>query len=248
VAAHAGRPPGISAGRRKRLIRIADMYERGISDPYQIGAAFGITSIMAGEDLRVIRKEWLAENKQATLVKRAIAVKRVESLLREARNGFDRSRMDAEEIQYREQQQQCVACRGTGKKGADLESDEWCDTCEGEGEVRVGVTTTLRRGQPGDPRFLKVAHGCLAEINRLNGIYKQKVVMSNQFTIGGDVIHAQLGSASEAYLKAPMETLIEVKTALAKLYAIVKMKEMATIDGRVEHSEEEEVQDADDSD
>lgn len=244
MVVNVGQPGGVGPLRRKRLIRIADMYERGISDTFQIGAAFGITPMMVSKDLNVIRDEWLAENKLTVKTKRSIAVKRVESLLREARNGFDRSRMDAEEIQYREQQQQCVACRGTGKKGADLEGEEWCDVCRGEGEVRVGVTTTVRRGQPGDPRFLKVAHGCLAEINRLNGLYKAKNIQKNQFTIGGDVIQANLGSSSSAYFNAPMETIIEVKTALAKLYAIAKLHE--AVDGHVERREE--VDDGNDSD
>jgi len=233
---------GMTLRRRKRLIRMREMYLMGNENCYEMGAAFGVGYVTAHNDLTVIRNEMLKEDKITTKRKRNVASKRLIDTYREARLAFDRSRMDSEEIQYRERIEQCVGCKGTGMKNGETDGEEWCKVCQGEGEVRIGITTTTRRGQAGDPSCLRVAQSCLMEHNRINGLHPNAHRAGSKMTLEGKVIHAHLGSGDSRYLNASMDSIIDVKTAVAKLILEAKKREdgvSGVVEGKVVSREEE---------
>jgi len=224
------------------------MMERGIVNQHQIGAAFGVSHVTISLDMKRIREEWLEEDKSNAQTKRLVAVHRMLSLLRECRNGFDRSKQDSQEVHVRHRKERCQACSGTGMKDGKEDTGEWCEICDGEGEVDTEVTTTVVKGQPGDPRFLRVAQAVMVEMNRLEGLHPRsrgKNQLRQFNTIAGDTLHLHLGSEHERYLHASMDTIIEAKTAMSKLLKEAE-KYDSVVEGHVEGKKENG--DADDHD
>ncbi len=234
-----GKPRGLTVERRNRLRRMREMYLRGITNRQEIAAAFNISQPMVCQDWKLIQKQWDEEDEKITKRKRRTAVNRILDVYREARLGFDRSRKMAQEVHYRERKEQCVACRGTGMKDADEDSGEWCKNCEGEGSVQIGVTTTIHKGQAGDPAFLRVAQSCINEIARLEGLHKT-VKKTDASTLSGRVLHVHAGADHSDYLKASTDSIIGAMTAIEKLRIEAAKADGSVIDGEVIKREENE--------
>jgi DnaJ-class molecular chaperone len=132
---------------------------------------------------------------------------------RQASDGYERSKQDAEEISTVYTPKNCEACGGTGYRVRDKKK-KVCSVCKGEGFTLAENVTRKVKGQAGDPQFLRIKIEVMRELNKMKGHYSDsgRLGSGNTFVnIKGDVDMELVSRMDEKTLIKAMELLDEIK-------------------------------------
>jgi len=127
----------------------------GLTNQIALAARYGISQQSIGNDISVILGDMREENKQVAKAELLIALSRMEDNYKEASKAWRKSKRNKEEVVTDRVKKVCVACRGTGMRNADPDTEEWCPLCNGDGFIIQEKITRRVTGQAGDPSFLK---------------------------------------------------------------------------------------------
>ncbi len=135
----------------KRLIRLEQLLLRGITNQFELAAAFGVGQATICRWIKEIYAHWqehgATENKDA----REKRIRQLDSIAVMALNAFEKSSRGLEE--YTKVEKVCMACDGTGKIAKDFlgaantSTDKICEDCEGTGEWEY-LPEKMRRCDP----------------------------------------------------------------------------------------------------
>ena len=215
----------------KRLVRLEQLILRGVTNQYELAAAFGVGIHEIFAMMKHIREQWLAndvEDVKQQVLKRE---KQLEALAQKALTAYDRSKQDVEEFTVVERV--CTRCKGDGQ--TEEKPDYWVDCTECQGKGRITTETTKVKGQPGDPSFLKVAKECFVECARLKGLYpttntmQMKRLVSESREVGGEI----QTRVEEMYLEASDDKIIKALQALDVLQREIKGEKVKSGSGHL---------------
>lgn len=216
--------------RLKRLDRLADLWTRGCTSKTQLSAALGVDVSQITKDIKNIQQQWARQSSVSMADKLNRRIQQLESVAYEARNGFDRSREDSQEMVS--VRQPCGTCRGEGRavrKDDQLETEVECPTCDGLGTVLV--ETVRRRGQAGDAKFLAVAFRCVVEAAKMEGHYTGRgddPALSYAHRTEIVNIHNQINIADAGpnpFERAPAEKVLQAHAAFLAITESVRDNE-----------------------
>jgi len=157
--------------RRKRVRRD---WLNGVVIQEELAARHNVSQPTIHRDLCMILEQMRAEDSQLALVEKRTQQQRLMRVVMKAADGYERSRLDSEEVTETVTPEICPDCKGSGWQDADERTGEWCELCGGSGRIEVRVVQRRVKGKAGDPSFLKTQLETLKEINRISGLHPQK--------------------------------------------------------------------------
>ena len=210
------KPSKHEIARLNTLRRLETKVLAGVTNYDELAAAFGVSPSCIREWLRKIKHRWAESHKDDDLEDRRLKrIRQFERLALHAINGWERSRVNAEE--FVTHARQCTDCRGTGERTIGGETEQ-CEDCEGTGQQTI--ETTRVRGQAGDPAMLRLAKDCFAEAAKLEGLLpgvpaSGRLLKRSAALLGDDYVE----QIEELYYEAPAEAILRAKVALEELRA-----------------------------
>ena len=156
-----------------RFNRIMKMYEdvcNGLTNQVEFSRRYGITPAQVTIDMKYV---WALFNHELNAdldQSRGVAIARLERVILESSAAWERSKKNKEMVKVEYRPVSCRSCKGTGMAGGSPESEEWCEECEGEGEIETEIVTRSTSGQAGDASFLRERTLAIQLLAKIQGV------------------------------------------------------------------------------
>ena len=192
--------------------RIEEMILAGVTNHYQLAAAFGMERKAVTRVVAKIYKEWANSCPELEEL-RYLRQKQFENVYRLALKGYESSTRRC--IRMKKESAECEYCYGLGLIEGDPKEYQECAMCGGTGVVEEDVPEYAN--VQGDAAFLRIAKDTLAELTKLEGLgpatTSTRSIISTSRLIGG-VIEQQV---EEIYMEAPPDTLVRALCVMSEL-------------------------------
>jgi len=158
-----------------RLNRILQMYDDvccGLTSQVEMSRRYGVTPAQVSYDMKYV---WALFNhgvKEDVDHNRNLALARLEKVIREASNAWERSKQSKEVIKTEYRNTKCSTCNGTGMQDGQDGADEgeWCEDCKGDGEILQEFVTKTVHGQPGFAPLLRERTAAIELMAKIQGL------------------------------------------------------------------------------
>lgn len=192
--------------------RIEAMLLAGVTNHYELAAAFGMSRQAITKVVAKIYKGW-ATNDPELEEKRQLRQRQFENIYRLAAKGYEESTRRC--IGMKKVPRECEFCDGVGLIEDKPKEFVECKVCGGSGVLEEEQPEYIK--VQGDPTFLRIAKDTLAELTKLEGLgpatTSSRTIISTARMVGG-VIEQQV---EEIYSEAPPDTLIRALCVMSEL-------------------------------
>jgi hypothetical protein len=191
----------------KRRTAVARDWVGGLTSTKDLAVRHGVHVQTIERDIEAIRTELQKKHEAEDFS--AQIIERLEFAIREAANSWEVSKQNTTEIETKTCREDCKKCNGSGFQG---DSDDWCDTCDGEGQVEVETVRRKIVGKAGDIRHLAEFRKAAMELAEIMGVIPEKTVKVN-----GSVDHRHAHSIrldDDPLSKATPDQLINILEAV----------------------------------
>lgn len=192
--------------------RIEEMLLAGVTNHYQLAAAFGMERRAVTKVVAKIYKEWANSNPELEELRR-LRQKQFENVYRLALKGYEVSTYRM--IGMKKESVECEYCYGLGLIEGNPKEYTECAMCGGVGSTEEEVPNYVQ--VQGDSTFLRLAKDTLAELTKLEGLgpatTSTRSIITQSRMIGG-VIEQQV---EEIYTEAPPDTLVRALCVMSEL-------------------------------
>lgn len=147
------------------------MLLKGIGSIEKISVALDINWDTANKDVKAVLQNWADRHTTNLEEKLATRIEQLMFSVQAAWQSYQRSRKDQEETSTVYTPVQCPSCKGSGFMP---NTETWCETCDGNGEVIKEVVTKRIKGQAGDSTFLNIYQRGIIEAAKLEGLYLER--------------------------------------------------------------------------
>lgn len=192
--------------------RIEAMLLSGVTNHYEIAAAFGMGRQAVTKVVAKIYKGWRDADPELEELRR-LRQRQFENVYRLALKGYENSTRRC--IGTKKVPRECEFCDGVGLIEDKPKQFVECKVCGQSGVIEEEVPEYIQ--VQGDPSFLRIAKDTLAELTKLEGLgpatTSSRSIITTSRMIGG-VIEQQV---EEIYSEAPPDTLIRALCVMSEL-------------------------------
>lgn len=212
----------------QRRRRVCEMLLSGCYSVQQMSAAFRVTQQMIVKDIKIVRRDWIQQNRTFARNQVLLRVRQLEHLYSLALNDFKRSQKPKKEISITTKLCDNPDCTYGIIRYED--GNEECSRCQGEGVIRVRSVRKVE--QTGNPAYLNVARDCIQECARLEGILKGgatafSIKNRNTDSLPDGAVKDQVIGL---LMTAPTDLIIEGLTQIDSVYERIRTGNIKTIE------------------
>lgn len=194
--------------------RIEEMVVSGVTNHYELAAAFGMERRAVTKVIAKIYESW-RESSPTADEKRELRQRQFENIYRLALQGYVKSALRV--VGTKKVEEECTFCFGLGQIEEAPRKFHECAVCGGSGVNEREVPAYEER--TGDPAFLRLAKDALGELSKFEGSAPSPATISNQTFIQnakilGGPIQAQM---EEIYAELPEDTLVRALNLISDL-------------------------------
>lgn len=206
------RTPALQRRKRRQEIerRLCEGGMMSMADRREFAARWGVSVSQITADVGKIIRRWKFADEKHSENLRLVRRRELERVRQLAAESYWRSRQDEIEITTEMTTEPCEDCSGTG---IDLEADDFCERCDGNGERLVEKVRKKIKGQAGDSSFLKIMGWTVVEQARLEGLHVDRKTLEVRGQVDHKHLHAHATITKEDLARLSDDQLLELEAA-----------------------------------